>query len=62
MSGANEVAVDYYLQGKIGFYDIERLVRGAMDAVRPVPADTLEAILQADGAAREYVHTHLRVI
>ena len=62
MSGANEAAVDYYLQGKIGFYDIERLVRGAMDAVRPVPADTLEAILQADGAAREYVHTHLRVI
>ena len=62
MSGANEAAVAYYLQGKIGFYDIERLVRGAMDAVRPVPADTLEAILQADGAAREYVHTHLRVI
>ena len=59
MSGANEVAVAHYLQGKIGFYDIPRLVLGAMDAVRPVPADTLEAILQADRAARDYVNSHL---
>ena len=59
MSGANEVAVEAYLRGQIGFYDIPRLVSGAMDAVRTVPADSLEVILDADHAARDYVNSNL---
>ena len=58
MNGANEAAVALFLEDKIGFYDIYRLVRGAMDAV-PFTADpTLEQVLESDAAARKYVAEH----
>ena len=55
LNGANEVAVEKYLQGEIGFYDIPRLVEQALGAVQPVQSPTLEDILAADQAAREVV-------
>ena len=57
MNGANEVAVARFLNDEIGFYDIPRLVRGAMEAV-PFAADpSLEQILEADRLARRAVET-----
>ena len=41
MNGANEAAVALFLQDRIGFYDIPRLVRRAMDAVPFVSAPEL---------------------
>ncbi len=58
MNGANEEAVALYLDDKIGFYDIYELVRGAMDHVPPVADPTLDQILEADQAARNYVRSH----
>lgn len=55
MNGANEAAVALFLDGKIGFYDIFQLVRGAVDAVPFVKEPALEQILEADRLAREYV-------
>ena len=55
MNGANEAAVALFLQDAIGFYDIPRLVRAAMDTVPHVAAPDLEEILAADRAAREAV-------
>ena len=55
MNGANEEAVAMFLDDKIGFYDIYELVSGAMEAVPFVSNPTLEQILDADAAAREYV-------
>ena len=55
MNGANEAAVALFLEDKIGFYDIYRLVRGAVDAVPFIAEPTLEQILEADRLAREYV-------
>lgn len=55
MNGANEAAVALYLQDKIGFYDIPRLVRSAMDDVPFVDAPELEEILSSDRAARSAV-------
>lgn len=55
MNGANEAAVALYLEDKIGFYDIPRLVRAAMDAVPFVKNPDLDTILAADRAAREAV-------
>ena len=52
MNGANEVAVARYLRDEIGFYDIPRLVRGAMEAVPFVKEPDLNEILEADQAAR----------
>ena len=55
MNGANEEAVAMYLRDEIGFYDIYRLVSGAVDAVPFIPNPTLEEILEADRLAREAV-------
>ena len=58
MNGANEAAVALFLEDKIGFYDIYRLVRGAMDAIPFIANPTLEQVLECDAAARKYVAEH----
>ena len=58
MNGANEEAVALFLADKIGFYDIYRLVSGAVEAVPFIKEPTLEQILEADKEARAYVHSH----
>ncbi len=55
LNGANEVAVELFLQEKISFLDIARLVEGALERVQSVPAHTLEDVLEADRAARQAV-------
>ena len=55
MNGANEEAVALYLDDKIGFYDIYRLVSTAVDSVRFIQNPTLEEILETDRLAREAV-------
>ncbi len=55
MNGANEAAVALFLDDQIGFYDIPRLVRHAMDTVPFVQKPDLEQILNADRAARSAV-------
>ena len=53
-NGANEQAVALFLQGKIGFLEIPRLVEAAMD--RQAPGEvTLEGVLAADREARAFV-------
>ena len=59
MNGANEAAVALYLQNKIGFYDIYRLVLGAVEAVPYVQSPNLEEILEADRLARAYVNRRI---
>ena len=53
-NGANEQAVALFLEGKIGFLDISRLVEAAMDRQDPGVV-TLEAVLEADQEARAFV-------
>ena len=55
LNGANEVAVELFLEEKISFLDIARLVEGALERVASNPADTLEDVLEADRAARQAV-------
>ena len=55
MNGANEEAVAMYLRDEIGFYDIYRLVRHAVEEVPFIQNPTLEEILEADRLARESV-------
>ena len=55
MNGANEAAVALFLEDRIGFYDIPRLVRRAMDSVPYVACPDLCEILEADSAARKAV-------
>lgn len=54
-NGANEESVRLFLNGKIKFTDIAVLNRAAMEACPQVADYTLEDVLQADRAARDYV-------
>ena len=55
MNGANEEAVAKFLADEIGFYDIYRLVRQAVDTVPHIASPDLEQILESDRLARECV-------
>ena len=55
LNGANEEAVQLFLEKRIGFNDIPALVARARDTVPVVQQPTLEEILAADRAAREAV-------
>lgn len=59
MNGANEAAVALYLEDKIGFYDIPRLVQAALAQVPYQAEPTLAQIIAADGAARAAVRDSL---
>lgn len=55
-NGANEVAVSLFLKNKISFLEIGSLVDEAMQRQPDAPAAGLNDILDADQAAREFVH------
>ncbi len=52
MSAANEVAVDAFLDGRIRWSGIAELVERSLDRWDGADADSLEAVLDADAAAR----------
>jgi 1-deoxy-D-xylulose-5-phosphate reductoisomerase len=53
LNGANEVAVDLFLKGRIGFLQIPSLIERTMDAHRPFVIDSIEKVMEADAWARE---------
>ena len=55
LNGANQAAVGLFLERKIGFMDIPRLVERALEQVSPVYGGGLAEILDADRAARDAV-------
>ena len=59
LSAANEEAVAAFLGHRIGYNDIYRLVAAALDGVAQTAHPTLEEILAADRAAREFVGREL---
>jgi 1-deoxy-D-xylulose-5-phosphate reductoisomerase len=55
-NAANEVAVAAFLDGRIRFGDIARIICGALEGVAPRPATSLEGVLEADREARRCAH------
>ncbi len=55
LSAADEEAVHLFLQGRIGFSDIHRLVVETLSGHRPTADGSLEAVLEADAWARRRV-------
>ncbi len=55
LNAANEVAVELFLNGAIGFLDIPALVGRALGAHVPAPVDGLEDILAVDATTRTQV-------
>ena len=58
-NGANEEAVALFLQDKIGFLDIGRLVEGVVDSDSFGGDYTLADVHECDRMARAWVHAHL---
>ena len=52
LNGANEVAVESFLEGKIGFLSIPNVIEKTMASYRPNRADSIEMVLEADRWAR----------
>lgn len=53
LNAANEVAVERFLAGDLAFGDIVPVVRAVLEAHEVGPADSLDAVLEADRWARE---------
>ena len=54
LNAANEVAVETFLQGKLGFTAIPRVIERTLDAHRRVDVDTLRTVRRLDTWAREH--------
>jgi 1-deoxy-D-xylulose-5-phosphate reductoisomerase len=54
LNAANEVAVESFLEGRLGFTDIARVIAQTLDAHPPAPVATLDEVRAADAEAREY--------
>ena len=59
LNGANEIAVDAFLKGAIGFLDIPDLIEKTIDTHTHSPVETIEAVMAADRWARETAREQL---
>jgi 1-deoxy-D-xylulose-5-phosphate reductoisomerase len=55
LCGSNEVAVNEFLNGRIGFTEIADLVEAALNAHNPPASIDVESVWEADRWARDYV-------
>ena len=55
LNAADEVAVQAFLERRIAFTDIPRLIRDSLDAHEAAPAVTFENVMAADAWARRFV-------
>ena len=56
MSAANEEAVHLFLREKLGFNRIYDMAASAVERLAGADASSLDVILEADAAARRFVH------
>ncbi len=57
LSAANEVAVDAFLLRRLGFTEIAQLVEAVLERLGSPGADTLDAVIELDAAARRAAKT-----
>ena len=62
LSAANEIAVEAFLDRRIGFLDIARLVEQVMQELGEQPADTLEAVLHWDQEGRRVARSRAATV
>ncbi len=61
MNAANEVAVEFFLAGKISFIRIPEVIESALNDVQSHATDDLQQILEDDVLTREYVNSQLEL-
>jgi 1-deoxy-D-xylulose-5-phosphate reductoisomerase len=60
LNAANEVAVAAFLENSLAYLSIPNVVEHCLSALPPVPADSLETILEADAQARHAANQFIR--
>ncbi|MDP8228866.1 MAG: 1-deoxy-D-xylulose-5-phosphate reductoisomerase [Candidatus Electryoneaceae bacterium] len=55
LNGADEMAVERFLNGEIGFGEIAVVIKEALDAHTPHPIDTVQQVIDADDWGRRFV-------
>ena len=60
LSAADEIAVVRFLAGEIRYTDIVRLVANAVEHAPEIACDSLEAVMEADRAARAFARAWAR--
>jgi 1-deoxy-D-xylulose-5-phosphate reductoisomerase len=56
LNASDEVAVEAFLQGRIGFTGIEEVIERCLDEVPTGPAGHFDQLFEADTASREHAH------
>ena len=59
LNGSNEIAVDAFLKGRIGFLDIPALIEKTMETHNVAPLKDIEAVVEADRWSRRKAEEHL---
>lgn len=59
-NAANEAAVGHFLKDEIGFLDIGKLVKLAVEEIESCEVNSLDDVLKADSAARDYVEQSVK--
>jgi 1-deoxy-D-xylulose-5-phosphate reductoisomerase len=62
LNAANEVAVAAFLDEGLPYLSIPNVVEHCLNTLSPVPADSLETILEADALARQAANQFIRAI
>ena len=61
LNAANEVAVHGFLERRIGFLDVPRIVEETLASVANVPLSDLETVVGVDQEARRVAERHMRI-
>ena len=59
LNAANEVAVEAFLAGQVGFTAIPRIIEATLNAIPATPVASLDAVMEADRQAREHARALL---
>jgi 1-deoxy-D-xylulose-5-phosphate reductoisomerase len=59
LNAANEIAVQAFLDGQLGFTEIPKLIAATLDALPPLPLTTLAEVVAADATARQFARSYL---
>ncbi|HEW80951.1 MAG TPA: 1-deoxy-D-xylulose-5-phosphate reductoisomerase, partial [Nitrospirae bacterium] len=62
LNAANEIAVEAFIEGRIGFTDIYRVISDTMDAHEVSGGDTLEEVMHASGWAMQQANEIIKAI
>lgn len=55
-NAANEIAVEHFLKGRVGFTEIVDIIRATLDAFSCSPPETIEEVYRADREARRIAY------